>query len=97
MSTHADSKPWTVPALAEAKRNGQKLVMLTAYDAAFAGTKDNKAFNAVTEGFLGQCLGGRSQPIGSDFTGSSIQVPAGADGVPGLAEALKSHTAEVKK
>ncbi len=33
MSTHADSKPWTVPALAEAKRNGQKLVMLTAYDA----------------------------------------------------------------
>ena len=30
MSTHADSKPWTVPALAEAKRNGQKLVMLTA-------------------------------------------------------------------
>ena len=46
---------------------------------------------------LGQCLGGRSQPIGSDFAGSSIQVPAGADGVPGLAEALKSHTAEVKK
>ena len=36
MSTHADSKPWTVPALAEAKRNGQKLVMLTAYDAGFA-------------------------------------------------------------
>ena len=30
MSIHADSKPWTVPALVEAKRNGQKLVMLTA-------------------------------------------------------------------
>ena len=63
----------------------------------FARPENNKAFNAVTEGFLGQCLGGRSQPIGSDFAGSSIQVPAGADGVPGLAEALKSHTAEVKK
>ena len=63
-----------------------------------AGVSEKEmAFNAVTEGFLGQCLGGRSQPIGSDFAGSSIQVPAGADGVPGLAEALKSHTAEVKK
>ena len=62
-----------------------------------ARPENNKAFNAVTEGFLGQCLGGRSQPIGSDFAGSSIQVPAGADGVPGLAEAPKSHTAEVKK
>ena len=28
--------------------------------------------------------------------GQSISVPAGADGVPGLAEALKSHTAAVK-
>ena len=44
MSTHADSKPWTVPALAEAKRNGQKLVMLTAYDAGFA-----RAFKVIHE------------------------------------------------
>jgi 3-methyl-2-oxobutanoate hydroxymethyltransferase len=29
-------KPWTVPALAEAKRDGRKLVMLTCYDAGFA-------------------------------------------------------------
>ena len=36
MSSQADSKPWTVPALAEAKREGRKLVMLTAYDASFA-------------------------------------------------------------
>jgi dipeptidyl aminopeptidase/acylaminoacyl peptidase len=62
----------------------------------FARPENSKAFNAVTEGFLAQCLGGRAQPIGTDFAGSSISVPAGADGVPGLAEALKSHTAAVK-
>ena len=63
----------------------------------FARPENNKAFNAVTEGFLAQCLGGRAEPIGKDFTGSSISVPVGADGVPGLAEALKGHTQEVKK
>lgn len=61
----------------------------------FARPENNKAFNAVAEGFLSQCLGGRAEAIG-DFTGSSITVPAGADGVPGLAEALQSHTQEVK-
>ncbi|MEN1925421.1 S9 family peptidase [Luteimonas qiangzhengi] len=59
----------------------------------FARPENNMAFNAVAEGFLGQCLGGRAEPIG-DLTGSSIQVPAGADIVPGLAEALESHTPE---
>ncbi|RRU25600.1 S9 family peptidase [Stenotrophomonas sp. 278] len=63
----------------------------------FARPENNKAFNAVTEGFLAQCLGGRAEPIGGDFTGSSISVPTGAEGVPGLAEALKGHTANVKK
>jgi dipeptidyl aminopeptidase/acylaminoacyl peptidase len=62
----------------------------------FARPENGKAFNAVTEGFLAQCLGGRAQPIGSDFAGSSISVPAGAEGVPGLADALKTHTASVK-
>lgn len=40
MSTHADSKPWTVPALADAKREGRRLVMLTAYDNSFARVLD---------------------------------------------------------
>ena len=62
----------------------------------FARPENNKAFNAVAEGFLAQCLGGRAQPIGNDFTGSSITVPAGAEGVPGLAEVLKTHTAAVR-
>ena len=63
----------------------------------FARPENSKAFNAVAEGFLGTCLGGRVQPIGEDFAGSSITVPTGADGVAGLADALKSHKQEVRK
>jgi len=63
----------------------------------FARAENSKAFNAVAEGFLAQCLGGRAQPIGDDFKGSSITVPTGADGVPGLAEALQSHTQDVRR
>jgi hypothetical protein len=46
------------------------------------------AFWAVAEAFLSECLGGRYQPIGADFAGSSIEVPAGAEHVPGLAAAV---------
>ncbi|WP_312708163.1 3-methyl-2-oxobutanoate hydroxymethyltransferase [Stenotrophomonas sp.] len=54
MSTHADSKPWTVPALAEAKRNGQKLAMLTAYDAGFARSFDANGVDLI---LIGDSLG----------------------------------------
>lgn len=63
----------------------------------FKRPENSKAFNAVAEGFLGQCLGGRVQPIGQDFDGSSISVPEGADKVPGLGEALKTHTQAVRQ
>lgn len=63
----------------------------------FARAPNSKAFNAVAEGFLSQCLGGRAEPIGDDFQGSSISVPEGAAGVPGLADALKTHKQDVKK
>ena len=62
----------------------------------FARAENNKAFNAIAEGFLAQCLGGRAETIGDDFTGSSITVPVGSDGVPGLADALRTHKQEVK-
>ncbi len=55
----------------------------------FARPANRLSFNAVTEAFLAEYLGGRYEPIGGDFKGSSITVPAGADDVPGLAEALK--------
>jgi dipeptidyl aminopeptidase/acylaminoacyl peptidase len=55
----------------------------------FARPQNRLAFYAITEGFLSKCLGGRQQPIGQDFAGSSLQVLQGADIVPGLPEALK--------
>jgi len=55
----------------------------------FARPANNIAFNAVAEAFLAQHLGGRFEPIGEAFKGSTISVPAGADDVPGLAGALE--------
>ena len=49
---------------------------------------NNISFQAVTEAFLAKQLGGRFQPVGDEFKGSTITVPVGADQVPGLPEAL---------
>lgn len=54
MSSQADSKPWTVPALAEAKQEGRKLVMLTAYDNSFARVMDAHGIDLV---LIGDSLG----------------------------------------
>ncbi|MBN1510789.1 MAG: prolyl oligopeptidase family serine peptidase, partial [Phycisphaerae bacterium] len=56
----------------------------------FARAPNRMSFNAVAEAFLATCLGGRCEPIGNDFAGSSITVPAGAEGVAGLTEALNA-------
>jgi dipeptidyl aminopeptidase/acylaminoacyl peptidase len=50
----------------------------------FARPENNISFFAVAEAFLAEHLGGRYEPIGSDFEGSSITVPVGAEFVPGL-------------
>jgi dipeptidyl aminopeptidase/acylaminoacyl peptidase len=55
----------------------------------FARPENRLAFNAVAEAFLGECLGGRVEPVGDDFEGSSITVPAGAEEVAGVAAALE--------
>ena len=57
----------------------------------FARPPNRLAFNAVAEAFLAQHLGGRFEPIGNAFDGSTITVPTGAEGVPGLVEALKKR------
>jgi dipeptidyl aminopeptidase/acylaminoacyl peptidase len=54
----------------------------------FARPQNNLSFTAVSEAFLARCLGGRCEPIGDDFTGSSLEVLNGANEVPGLTEAL---------
>ncbi|MFC3380204.1 alpha/beta fold hydrolase [Rugamonas sp. CCM 8940] len=55
----------------------------------FARPVNNIAFNAVTENFLGKCLGGRAEPIGGAIKASTAQVKHGAEFAPGLSEALK--------
>ncbi len=54
----------------------------------FARPENSLSFWAVMEAFLAEHLGGRCEPIGDAFEGSTIAVPEGADLVPGLAEAL---------
>jgi dipeptidyl aminopeptidase/acylaminoacyl peptidase len=54
----------------------------------FSKPENNLSFFAVAEAFLGTCLGGRIEPIGDDFSGSSIEVVHGAEFIPGLAEHL---------
>jgi len=64
MSTHADSKPWTVPALADAKREGRKLVMLTAYDASFARAFDANGVDLILVGdSLGMVVQGQDSTL----------------------------------
>ncbi|MBX3424322.1 MAG: S9 family peptidase [Pirellulales bacterium] len=54
----------------------------------FAGEENRMSFNAVTEAFLAEHLGGRFEPVGDAFKNSSIHVPVGADEVPGVSESL---------
>ena len=54
----------------------------------FVRPQNRLSFNAVTEQFLAEHLGGRAEPIGEDFKGSSIAVPEGAQYVKGVSEAL---------
>jgi hypothetical protein len=56
----------------------------------FARPENNLAFYAIAEAFLARHLGGRFEPIGQDFAGSSVQVPEGAEHVPGLSQALQA-------
>ncbi len=64
MSIYTNSKPWTVPALAEAKRNGSKIVMLTAYDAGFARILDANGVDLVLVGdSLGMVVQGHDSTL----------------------------------
>jgi len=54
----------------------------------FARPANRISFYAVAEAFLARTLGGRVQPVGDDFKGSSIKVPAGADVLPDIKAAL---------
>jgi dipeptidyl aminopeptidase/acylaminoacyl peptidase len=50
----------------------------------FVRPQNRLAFNAIAEAFLAKHLGGAAQPIGEDFSGSSLKIETGASLVPGL-------------
>jgi dipeptidyl aminopeptidase/acylaminoacyl peptidase len=60
----------------------------------FARPENRLSFYAVAEAFLSKCLGGRFEPVGDDFQGASVSVPAGVEHVPGLKQALESRQAK---
>ena len=57
----------------------------------FARPENSRSFNAVVEAFLSRYLGGRVEPVGRDFEGSTITVPMGGENVPGLPAALEAR------
>ncbi len=48
-------------------------------------------FNAIAEAFLGNCLGGRVEPLGETVRQSTAQIVQGAEHVPGLKEAAAKN------
>jgi len=64
MDTPTGRKPWTVPMLAEAKRGGRRMAMLTAYDAGFARAMDRAGIDLVLVGdSLGMVVQGRDSTL----------------------------------
>jgi dipeptidyl aminopeptidase/acylaminoacyl peptidase len=68
------------------KKRGVPVTYITFPDEGhgFARPENRMAFYAITESFLAKHLGGRSQPVGDDFKGSSLKVETGGELVPGL-------------
>ena len=54
----------------------------------FQRPPNSLAFNAVTEAFLARHLGGRFEAVGEAFADSTITVPTGVEGLPGIAGQL---------
>ncbi|MGH8032094.1 MAG: 3-methyl-2-oxobutanoate hydroxymethyltransferase [Luteimonas sp.] len=64
MDAPDDRKPFTVPALAEAKRSGHRLTMLTAYDAGFARVFDDSGVELILVGdSLGMVVQGHASTL----------------------------------
>ncbi|MEJ7776729.1 MAG: dipeptidyl aminopeptidase [Sphingomicrobium sp.] len=57
----------------------------------FARPANRLAFYGVAEQFLGQCLGGRGEPLGDDLRASTAKAEEGAALVPGLPEAIAAR------
>ncbi|MFZ2030791.1 MAG: prolyl oligopeptidase family serine peptidase [Vitreimonas sp.] len=67
-----------------ARGTGLTYVVFPDEGAALTRTPDRLSFLAIVEHFLGDCLGGRVEPVGQAFEGASIFAYDGAYNVPGL-------------
>jgi len=63
----------------------------------FARPENRDSFYGISEAFLSGCLGGRYQPFGTSFEGSSTEILAGIDNVPGLADAMQGFEPTVRQ
>ena len=63
-------------------------VLFTDEGHGLARPQNRLAFYAITEAFLARHLGGRAEPIGKSFEGSSLTVPNGVEDIPGLEAAF---------
>jgi dipeptidyl aminopeptidase/acylaminoacyl peptidase len=72
--------------VAALKQRGVPVTYVTLPDEGhgFVRPENRLAFYGVTEAFLAKHLGGRYQPIGTDFAGSSLKVETGGELVPGI-------------
>ncbi len=72
--------------VAALERRGVPVTYVTFADEGhgFVRPENRLAFFAVAEAFLAKHLGGRSQPIGDDFAGSTLKIETGGELVPGL-------------
>lgn len=61
----------------------------------FATLAEEMSFGALTSAFLSKCLGGRADPIGPDFRGSSLEIVEGGALLPTFADALASRDADL--
>ena len=75
--------------VAALRKNGAPVTYVTFPDEGhgFIRLENRLAFYAVLEAFLAKHLGGRHEPIGTAFEGSSIRIETGIDLVPGLSAA----------
>jgi dipeptidyl aminopeptidase/acylaminoacyl peptidase len=57
----------------------------------FDKPESNISFVAITESFLGKCVGGRVAPVtASDLKGASLEIPVGADAIEGYNSAKQA-------
>ncbi len=78
--------------------NGQQVTYVNYPDEGhgFARPQNRDSFYGISEAFLSGCLGGRYQEFGNAFEGSSTEVLAGTEYVPGLAEAMEGFEPEIR-